>query len=299
AVPRPKERKLPLHEEPECKQHRPGAWATVWNNFKRYLRKDWSTKTYVAEDAAGRRYYGDQKYTRQMSQLSFAQLTQNSSTEQRAPHVATTGSNQPRDKPQPFPGRDDLESAPGAKKSFSRKLRFRMMWRRYGLNISERFIVGMVLSATMRLLLVVFALLVLNTAANDDEQSGTAEPQGEEVPPFEEDTTGEPETIDEANVTDKSAATGGKRKEKMITYQEVLNLAKTGHHLMIAYVIKEGNVSQEYIRNIPEINKVFEQANVTLRIYWVVENDKNNTLVLLYTPGKIESVALFKKIAEL
>ncbi|KAK6017345.1 hypothetical protein OSTOST_17136 [Ostertagia ostertagi] len=135
---------------------RPGAWATVWNNFKRYLRKDWSTKTYVAEDAAGRRYYeirntrqnvtrgydpspnaptsepsvewqswlrGTRRFPPSEDELALnrvrqqAQLTQNSSTEQRAPHVATTGSNQPRDKPQPFPGRDDLESAPGAKKS--------------------------------------------------------------------------------------------------------------------------------------------------------------------------------------
>ncbi|KAK5979202.1 NADH:ubiquinone oxidoreductase domain containing protein [Trichostrongylus colubriformis] len=135
---------------------RPGAWATVWHNFKKYLRKDWSKKTYVAEDSAGRRYYeisntrqnvtrgfdpppnappsqpsvewqswlkGTRRFPPSDEEIALnrtrqqAQLVQNTSTEQRAPHVATTGSNYPRDKPQQFPQHDDLESAPGAKKS--------------------------------------------------------------------------------------------------------------------------------------------------------------------------------------
>ncbi|KIH58077.1 hypothetical protein ANCDUO_11723, partial [Ancylostoma duodenale] len=46
-----------------------------------------------------------------------AQLAQNETTEKRAPHVATTGSNPSQDKPAAFPRYDDMESAPGAKKS--------------------------------------------------------------------------------------------------------------------------------------------------------------------------------------
>ncbi|KAE9421791.1 hypothetical protein Angca_000730, partial [Angiostrongylus cantonensis] len=46
-----------------------------------------------------------------------AQLAQNLTTEQRAPHVAATGTSQKQDKPAAFPHFEDLESAPGAKKS--------------------------------------------------------------------------------------------------------------------------------------------------------------------------------------
>ncbi|XGW31813.1 hypothetical protein V3C99_010189, partial [Haemonchus contortus] len=139
------------------KMTRPGAWARVWTNFVKYLKKDWSTKTYVAEDSAGHRYY-EIRNTRQnvtrgydpppnapMSQPSLewqswlkgtrrfppseeelqlnrmrqqAQLEQNASTEQRAPQVAISGDKEPKDKPQQFPRHDDLESAPGAKKSY-------------------------------------------------------------------------------------------------------------------------------------------------------------------------------------
>ncbi|KJH44480.1 hypothetical protein DICVIV_09488 [Dictyocaulus viviparus] len=46
-----------------------------------------------------------------------AQLAQNAETERRAPHVATIGSNQPRNKPEAFPSHEDFESAPGSKTS--------------------------------------------------------------------------------------------------------------------------------------------------------------------------------------
>ncbi|ETN68730.1 hypothetical protein NECAME_15656 [Necator americanus] len=36
---------------------RPGVWSRVMTNFWKYLRKDWSTKHYIGEDAAGHRYY--------------------------------------------------------------------------------------------------------------------------------------------------------------------------------------------------------------------------------------------------
>ncbi|PIO64462.1 thioredoxin [Teladorsagia circumcincta] len=122
--------------------------------------------------------------------------------------------------------------------------------------------------ATMRLLLVVFAVVVLSTAANNDVPSGTPE-QEEEVPPFEEDTTGEPENVDEANATGESAATDGKRKEEMITYRELFNLAQSGHHLMVVCVNVEGKASRKYLNNMPYINRELAKANVSLRIYGV------------------------------
>ncbi|VDP16140.1 unnamed protein product [Heligmosomoides polygyrus] len=36
---------------------RPGAWGRVMTNLWKYLRKDWSTKHYIGEDALGHRYY--------------------------------------------------------------------------------------------------------------------------------------------------------------------------------------------------------------------------------------------------
>lgn len=59
-----------------------------------------------------------QDSTENLDEYSFqAQLAQNETTEKRAPHVATTGSNPSQDKPAAFPRYDDMESAPGAKKS--------------------------------------------------------------------------------------------------------------------------------------------------------------------------------------
>ncbi|WKY04639.1 hypothetical protein Q1695_005559 [Nippostrongylus brasiliensis] len=135
---------------------RPGAWGRVLSNMWKYLRKDWSTKHYIGEDAVGHRFYeirnsrqnvtrgyepppgapqsepslewqswlrGTRRFPPSDEEIALnrakqqAQLSQNLSTEMRAPHVATTGSNQPRDKPQAFPQYEDFESAPGSKKS--------------------------------------------------------------------------------------------------------------------------------------------------------------------------------------
>ncbi|PIO64477.1 thioredoxin [Teladorsagia circumcincta] len=114
----------------------------------------------------------------------------------------------------------------------------------------------------MRLLLAVFALFVLSTAANNDVASGNPEHE-EEVPPVEEDTTGEPENVDEANATGES----GKRKEELITYRELFNLAQSGHHLMVVCVNVEGKASRNYLNDMPNINRELAKANVTLRIY--------------------------------
>ncbi|EPB80775.1 hypothetical protein ANCCEY_00181 [Ancylostoma ceylanicum] len=135
---------------------RPGAWARVMTNLWKYLRKDWSTKHYIGEDSAGHRYYeiqntrqnvtrgydpppnnptsqpgvewqswlkGTRRFPPSDDEIALnrmkeqAQLAQNETTEKRAPHVATTGSNPSQDKPAAFPRYDDMESAPGAKKS--------------------------------------------------------------------------------------------------------------------------------------------------------------------------------------
>ncbi|PAV86188.1 hypothetical protein WR25_05339 [Diploscapter pachys] len=36
---------------------RPGAWAVVWQNFKQYMKKDWSKKHFVGADEFGNQYY--------------------------------------------------------------------------------------------------------------------------------------------------------------------------------------------------------------------------------------------------
>ncbi|KAL6739997.1 hypothetical protein Aduo_013390 [Ancylostoma duodenale] len=135
---------------------RPGAWSRVMTSLWKYLRKDWSTKHYIGEDSAGHRYYeiqntrqnvtrgydpppnnpksepgvewqswlkGTRRFPPSDDEIALnrmkeqAQLAQNETTEKRAPHVATTGSNPSHDKPAVFPRYDDMESAPGAKKS--------------------------------------------------------------------------------------------------------------------------------------------------------------------------------------
>ncbi|VDM56116.1 unnamed protein product [Angiostrongylus costaricensis] len=136
---------------------RPGAWAVVLSNLWKYLRKDWSAKVYIGEDAMGNRYYeikntrqnvtrgydppigasnpqaptvewqswlkGTRRFPPSEEEIALnrtrqqAQLAQNLTTEQRAPHVAATDTSRKQDIPAAFPHYEDLESAPGAKKS--------------------------------------------------------------------------------------------------------------------------------------------------------------------------------------
>ncbi|KAK6748312.1 hypothetical protein RB195_001124 [Necator americanus] len=134
---------------------RPGAWSRVMTNFWKYLRKDWSTKHYIGEDAAGHRYYeihntrqnvargydpppnnptsqpsvewqswlkGARRFPPSEEEIKLnrvkeqAQLAENEATERRAPHVATKEV-PTQDRPASFPQYEDMESAPGAKKS--------------------------------------------------------------------------------------------------------------------------------------------------------------------------------------
>uniref|UniRef100_A0A0K0DRQ5 NADH dehydrogenase [ubiquinone] 1 alpha subcomplex subunit n=1 Tax=Angiostrongylus cantonensis TaxID=6313 RepID=A0A0K0DRQ5_ANGCA len=133
---------------------RPGAWAVVLSNLWKYLRKDWSTKaSYVLFkvilpqfvlwfDTQSSGYdpptgasnpqtptvewqswlKGTRRFPPSEEEIALnrmrqqAQLAQNLTTEQRAPHVAATGTSQKQDKPAAFPHFEDLESAPGAKK---------------------------------------------------------------------------------------------------------------------------------------------------------------------------------------
>ncbi|CAI4221882.1 unnamed protein product [Auanema sp. JU1783] len=130
---------------------RPGAWSRVLSNLGKYLRKDWSQKTYVGEDGLGHRFYeiansrqnvargyehvdgksntepsiewqswlrGTRKFPPSEQELFInaakqqAQLMDNSLTEKNAPSVHSEGKNS-GDSPSAFPKYKDLEIAPG------------------------------------------------------------------------------------------------------------------------------------------------------------------------------------------
>ncbi|KAK5964642.1 hypothetical protein GCK32_012741 [Trichostrongylus colubriformis] len=118
----------------------------------------------------------------------------------------------------------------------------------------------------MRLLLAILAIVILSVLAVKDVQSENAGQEPTTSP--KEDTVNEqPPKAHEHDVTTKSAAEGILTEQKTITFEEVEKFAKEGRHFMVAYVHKEGKMSRDYVKDLPQINDQLARFNKSLKIY--------------------------------
>uniref|UniRef100_A0A1I7X770 NADH dehydrogenase [ubiquinone] 1 alpha subcomplex subunit 12 n=1 Tax=Heterorhabditis bacteriophora TaxID=37862 RepID=A0A1I7X770_HETBA len=132
---------------------RQGAWGRVISNIWKYLKKDWSEKNYVGEDAAGHKFYeitnsrrnilrgfdpplatpnsqpdlewqswlrGTRRFPPSDSEIAQNRLKQQAQVPEdlgiahRAPHVQSNINNT---QPARYPQYNDMETSPGAKNS--------------------------------------------------------------------------------------------------------------------------------------------------------------------------------------